>query len=72
MGWVKIIENSGAQKWDGRDMLGFFNQSSNLTYFPSKLEKKKNKGLSEKQGTPFNLMVESQHHHIPHHSMAVQ
>ena len=40
MGWVKIIENSGAQKWDGRDMLGFFNQSSNLTYFPSKLEKK--------------------------------
>ena len=68
MGWVKIIENSGAQKWDGRDMLGFFNQSSNLTYFPSKLEKK-HRFVWKKNSTPFNLMVESQHHHTPHHSI---
>ena len=55
--------------WSG--YVGVFQPKLQLDVLP-KQAGKKNTGLSEKNGTPFNLMVESQHHHTPHHSMAVQ
>ena len=49
-------------------MLGFFKPKLQLDVLP-KQAGKKHRFVWKKNSTPFNLMVESQHHHTPHHSI---